>query len=112
MKLYGIINCGSVKKAMNFLDSRHIKYEFIDLKKQPPHIDKITSWVKKAGVDVVLNTKGMTYKKLSLAKENLTQEQKIQKMSEFPLLIKRPVIEYNENLIIGFDEIHYQNIFG
>ncbi len=111
MNLYGITNCGSVKKARTFLDSKNIAYEFYDLKKQSLSLEQIQKWVQKVGINVLLNHKGMTYKKLGLAKLNLSNEEKIQKMFEYPLLIKRPVIEFKDNVIVGFDEQKYRKIF-
>lgn len=109
IKVYGIKNCGSVKKALNLLDSKGIKYEFIDFKTTTPNKEQIAQWVSMAGIEVVLNTKGQTYKKLGLKDKNLNETQKIEAMHQSPTLIKRPVIELLEsnkitNLIIGFNE--------
>ncbi len=111
MNLYGITNCGSVKKARTFLDSKNIAYEFYDLKKQSLNLEQIQKWVQKVGINTLLNTKGTTYKKLELSKLNLNDEDKIQKILENPLLIKRPVIEFKDNVIVGFDEQKYRKIF-
>ncbi len=107
MKLYGIKTCGSVRKAMDFLDSKHIAYTFIDFKNTPPSKEQIQRWAQEVGVSTLLNTKGMTYKKLGLSKQNLSDEQKIQNMYMYPLLIKRPVIETSKGIVVGFDEVLY-----
>jgi len=54
VKLYGIKNCGSVKKAMVFLDEAGIEYEFVDFKKTPATLEQITYWSNKAGIDKLL----------------------------------------------------------
>ncbi len=112
MKLYGIKNCGSVKKAMVFLDEMGIKYEFIDFKKTPATIEQITYWANKVGIDKLLNCKGTTYKKLGLGDMQLDDVQKIKWMVKENNLIKRPVIEYDNNVLIGFDESVYQITFN
>ncbi|RDU53467.1 arsenate reductase family protein [Helicobacter sp. MIT 00-7814] len=109
IKLYGIKNCGSVAKARALLDSKNIAYEFIDFKKTPPTLQNIHSWLEKSSMEILLNTKGTTYKKLGLKEKNLNDSQKIQAMLENPSLIKRPVIEIAPSnshcsLIVGFDE--------
>lgn len=109
IKVYGIKNCGSVKKALALLNAKNIHYEFIDFKTTAPSKTQIAQWVDMAGIEVVLNTKGQTYKKLALKDKNLNSTQKIEAMQEFPNLIKRPVIEIIqagkiENLIVGFNE--------
>ncbi|WP_066386783.1 arsenate reductase family protein [Helicobacter himalayensis] len=105
IKLYGIKNCGSVAKARALLDSKNIAYEFIDFKKTPPTLQNIHSWLEKSSMQILLNTKSTTYKKLGLKEKNLGEEQKIQVMLENPSLIKRPVIEVtHSSLVVGFDE--------
>ncbi|STP12614.1 arsenate reductase [Helicobacter mustelae] len=111
IKVYGIPNCGSVKKAREFLENRGVGYEFVDFKKCPPSKELLESWVKEKGIDVVLNAKGMTYKKLRLKEKNLSTKEKITACLENPSLIKRPVILGGKELIIGFDERSYEVVF-
>lgn len=114
MRLFGIKNCGSVKKARDFLDSRGIAYEFIDLKIQKLEIGMIKKWVDKKGIDIVLNSKGSTYKNLGLKGLNLDLSAKIQYCQDNPMLLKRPIIDdfRSDDVVIGFDEIKYKEIFG
>ncbi|MCI7711387.1 MAG: Spx/MgsR family RNA polymerase-binding regulatory protein [Helicobacter sp.] len=104
VQVYGIPNCGSVKKARSFLESHGVEYVFVDFKKTPPSRDKIVYWIQKTSLQVLLNTKGTTYKKLGLKEQNLNDEQKIQAMFQNPTLIKRPVIESGDVVIVGYDE--------
>ncbi|PAV00823.1 arsenate reductase family protein [Helicobacter sp. TUL] len=104
VQVYGIPNCGSVKKARSFLESHGVEYVFVDFKKTPPSRDKIVYWIQKTSLQVLLNTKGTTYKKLGLKEQNLNDEQKIQAMLQNPTLIKRPVIESGDVVIVGYDE--------
>ncbi len=69
MTLHGSKNCSNMKKAFDKLTALGLKYEFFDYKKQV--IDKTTlaHWVKRAGIDKVLNTKGTTYRNLSDAQK-------------------------------------------
>ncbi|PAF53298.1 arsenate reductase family protein [Helicobacter sp. 13S00482-2] len=113
MRLFGIKNCGSVKKARDFLDSRGIVYEFIDLKIQKPKIDEIKKWVDKKGIDIVLNSKGSTYKNLGLKNLDLDLSAKIKNCYQNPMLLKRPIIDNfgDDEVIIGFDNKKYEQIF-
>ncbi|HIV49714.1 arsenate reductase family protein [uncultured Helicobacter sp.] len=109
MRVYGIPNCGSVKKARILLESSGVAYEFVDFKKTPPSKEQILHWIKKTSLEALFNTKGTTYKKLGLKEKNLTDEQKIQTMLTHPTLIKRPIIEFDDaksqkKVIVGYDE--------
>lgn len=109
IKVYGIPNCGSVKKARALLESMGVAYEFVDFKKTPPSREELTRWVQKTSLQILLNTKGTTYKKLGLKDRNLDDKQKFETMLEHPTLIKRPVIESSDTessstIVVGYDE--------
>ncbi len=111
MKIYGIKTCGSVRKALKFFNDNSIKYEFIDFKKTPVEKDKIEFWLKKVSIDTLFNKKGTKYRTLKLKELNLDDEGKKEWLEKENLLIKRPVIEYNDDVIVGFDEERYKEIF-
>jgi len=113
MKVYGIKTCGSVKKALKFLNEKGIEYEFIDFKKTPVGCDKIEEWIKKVGIDVLFNNRGTKYRQLKLKELNLDELGKKEWLCKENLLIKRPVIELdNGEVVVGFDEDKYKEIFG
>lgn len=115
VKLYGIKTCGSVKKAMRFLDSKGIEYTFIDVKKEAPSLENIEYWLKFVPLKTLCNSKGATYKTLGLKDKNLEDNAIKKWLVEAPLLIKRPVIEFMKEgaeVIVGFDEDLYREIWG
>jgi arsenate reductase (glutaredoxin) len=109
--VYGIKSCGSVQKALKFLDSHAISYTFHDFKTSNISRDTIAMWSTKAPLSTLLNTKGTTYKTLGLKGLELDDNGKIEWMGEHNLLIKRPVIEYNNQLIVGYELSYYEGIF-
>lgn len=109
--VYGIKSCDSVKKALKFLKEHSIPYVFIDFKTSPVGIDKVQEWLNNVGVSVLLNTKGTTYRTLGLKSLDLNDNDKAQWMSKENLLIKRPVIQYKSDVIVGFDLSNYEGIF-
>ena len=112
MKVYGIKTCGSVKKAIKFFKDNGIDYEFVDFKKTPVGCEKIDEWISKVGVNTLFNNRGRKYKELKLKELNLDDEGKKEWLCKENILIKRPVIELdNGNIIVGFDEEKYKEIF-
>lgn len=109
--IYGIKSCGSVKKALQFLDVHSIPYTFHDFKTTPVSREKIEEWVKKSDMGVLLNTKGTTYRTLGIKALSLDEHGKLEWMSNYNLLLKRPIIEYKDKLIVGYDQSHYEGIF-
>ncbi|MFZ5374561.1 MAG: arsenate reductase family protein [Campylobacterota bacterium] len=112
VRVFGIKNCDSVKKALHFLNAHSIAYEFHDFKTAPVGKEKIAEWARTVPVSTLLNTKGTTYRALGLKSLTLDDSGKIGWMSDHNLLIKRPVIESPAGLIVGFDLIQYEGIFA
>lgn len=111
MKVYGIKTCGSVRKALKFFKEHNIDYEFIDFKKETVGIDKINLWLEKTTLNELFNNRGTKYRTLKLKELNLDDNQKIQWLAKENMLIKRPVIEYDDKVIVAFDEEKYKKIF-
>ncbi|MDD2267298.1 arsenate reductase family protein [Sulfuricurvum sp.] len=109
--IYGIKNCGSVKKALQFFDTHALPYTFHDFKISPVSREKIESWLKKSDMSVLLNNKGTTYRTLGIKALELDDNGKIEWMSNHNLLLKRPIIEYGDQLVVGYDQSHYEGIF-
>lgn len=108
IKVYGIKNCDSVKKALNFLDKHALTYEFHDFKKEPATCSLVEKWAQSVEMKQLFNTRGTTYRTLKLKELNLDDAQKLAWLCKENMLIKRPVIEYAPNkLLVAFDEQHY-----
>lgn len=106
--LYGIPNCDTVKKARAWLASQQIAYSFHDYKKLGVDPARLTSWIEKAGLDKVLNKAGITFRKLDPAqKEGLDTDRAVALMADQPSMIKRPIVEYADGLLVGFKEAEW-----
>lgn len=105
LKVYGIKNCDTMKKAFSFLDERRVSYEFIDYKKQKPTQELLEGFLAKAPLETLVNRQGTTYRKMNdLQKAALDKkETAIPLLIENSSMIKRPVITYPDgNLTLGF----------
>ena len=115
IKLYGIPNCNTVKKARNFLEEKKIDYEFHDFKKHGTDEERLNKWCEIFGWEKVINRAGMTWRKLDdSAKENITDNSSaIQLAQEKSSIIKRPILEIDgEAKSLGFKEAEYQALFA
>ena len=110
--LYGIPNCDTVKRARAWLDERGIAFIFHDYKKAGADPKKIAEWIAQAGLDRVLNKAGTTYRTLpDAAKADLTSEKAVALMAEHPSTIKRPIVEDDGGLLVGFKLEAWARIF-
>jgi len=112
IRVYGIKNCDSVKKALSFFKKHNIEYEFFDFKTQALPCQKITYWLQKVDINKLFNTRSTTYRNLKLKEINLSDEQKAEWLCRENLLIKRPVIEFDDKVIVGYNEEEYIKQFN
>jgi arsenate reductase (glutaredoxin) len=98
-----------MKKAFAWLEGKGIDYTFHDYKKLGVPADKVKSWIKQAGWERVLNTKGKTFRDLPATRQQGMDAAKAAALLvEFPSAVKRPVIESGKTLLLGFDAEEYQ----
>jgi arsenate reductase (glutaredoxin) len=111
--IYGIKNCDTMKKAFAWLDSHGVRHVFHDYKASGIDEARLKAWSKQVGWEVLLNTRGTTWRKLTPAQqENIDEAKAIRLMSENPSLIKRPVLDTGKALLVGFDTVRYSSAFG
>ncbi len=107
LKVYGIKNCNSMKKAFDLLTELGLSYEFHDYKKQSIDNATVKTWLDALGQDVVLNKKGTTWRKLSpeeQAQALSSEDALIAALTTHTSLIKRPIIQTTQSFLAGFDE--------
>lgn len=101
--LYGIRTCDTMKKAWTFLDNAGVAYAFHDYKKAGLDRATLEGWVRQVGWEVLLNRAGTTFKKLpDSAQANLDAAKAIDLMLAQPSMIKRPVLDIDGQLRVGF----------
>lgn len=114
MKMYGIPNCTTVKKARAWLDAHGIAYAFHDYKKQGVPEAVLEQAQRAAGWAILLNRKGPTWRKLDAATQASVKDaaSALAVMRASPSVIKRPILEHEGRFEIGFSEAAYAAICG
>jgi len=104
MKLYGIKNCDTVKKARKWLDQNGVDYQFHDFKKDGLDDPLLSSWEKALGWEALINRRGTTWRKLPEEVRGTISAQTAHAiMLENPSIIKRPVVESANEVRVGFN---------
>jgi arsenate reductase len=111
VKIYGIRNCDTMKKAFAFLDGKKIAYEFHDYKKDGVPSGKLQEWAKRVGWEKLANTRGPTWRKIPDAqKAGLNEARALALLEKNTSAIKRPVLEAGSRLLVGFDPADYARL--
>jgi len=101
-----------MKKAFAWFEGKGIEYVFHDYKKLGVPGDRLKAWIRHAGWEKVLNTRGKTFRDLPASRQHgLNDAKAAVLMAEFPSAIKRPVVEGGKQLVIGFDADEYATVF-
>jgi Spx/MgsR family transcriptional regulator len=111
MKLYGIPTCGSVRNARKFFKENGMELDFIDFKKTTVGCDKVDEWLGHVDINLLFNSRGTKYRTLKLKDLNLDDAGKKEWLCKENMLFKRPIIEFDGQVIVGYDEEKYKQIF-
>ena len=103
LKVYGIPNCGTVKKAIAWLEDNDIDYDFVNTREQPPSKEEIAAWVKVLTARPMRNTSGGSYRALGEEKKEWSDQQWIDAFADDYMLLKRPLFEKDgKAVMVGF----------
>ena len=111
--LYGIKNCDTMKRARAWLDEHGVAYVFHDYKAEGVARSTLAGWAKQVGWETLLNKAGTTFRNLPEAeKTGLTVAKAIALMIAQPSMIKRPVLDIDGSLLVGFSPEKYDEAFS
>ena len=109
--LYGIKNCDSVKKARLWLDKNEVVYQFHDFRGDGLSMEQVQDFIAKASWEVLLNKRSTSWRQLDdEQKTDLNAEKVAALLLDKPTLIKRPVLQADEQFFIGFNAETYQTL--
>ena len=110
LTIYGIPNCDSVKRARAWLDGKGIAYAFHDFKVDGVEEAALERWADRADWHSLLNKRSTTFRGLENKEEVVTDRAAaLAAMLQQPTLIKRPVLERDELVLVGFNESEWEN---
>lgn len=112
--VYGIESCDQVRKARSWLRSHGVAHRLHDFRRDGLDPQRLAAWLVRMPWDALLNRRGLAWRKLDLAQRQSVTDQgsAIELMLAHPLLIKRPVIEHDQGILVGFSEPVYASLFA
>lgn len=116
LNLYGYKKCSTCIKAKKEIESMNLEYDFFDFIDNNLPYDKLAELYQKSGSDIddFFNKRGTKFKEMNLKNKlaTLNLEEKLKLLSSDGYLIKRPLLETDDKVIIGFKKDAYQSIGG
>lgn len=113
IRVYGIRQCDTLKKALRWLDEQQIPYAYHDYRKDGLSPELLQEFVDALGWEALFNKRGTTYRQLDDAtKQSLDAESAFSVMLAQPAIIKRPLLLKDGHYTLGFSEAQYRSLFA
>lgn len=114
MKIYGLKNCDTCRKAQKWLEEQGRRERILDLREEPPSADDLQRWVQKADLKRLVNTRSTTWRGLDevARKKALDATTAAAVLKEHPTLIKRPLFDFGDEVMLGFDKTVQDRLRG
>ena len=111
LRIYGLPSCDTCRKARQWLTAHGKEYTFHDLRAEGLDIETLERWSRSLDWQQLLNTHSITWRKVpEVDREGLTPGKALSLMLEQPTLVKRPVLEQDDVVVVGFSPISYQKL--
>lgn len=106
VQFYTYPSCTSCRKTKAWLNQHGISYEERHMFRTPPTVEELKEMFQLTmnGTDDLLSKRSQTFKSLNVNLEDLTFNQLIELLSEEPKLLRRPIIKYKDQLIVGYNK--------
>jgi Spx/MgsR family transcriptional regulator len=103
LHLYGIAACDRCRKARRWLAETGLDAPFTDLRKDCVEAARVAGWEASVGWETLLNRRSTTWRQLSDSERDIADSAAaVALMTAHPTLIKRPVLEIDGDVTVGF----------
>jgi arsenate reductase len=105
LTIYGIKSCDTCRRARKFLTEHNIEFRFHDVREDGLDIQMLERWSERMGWQKLLNKQSLTWRKIpEVDRNDMTRDKALAAMIDSPTLIKRPVLEADKFIAVGFSE--------
>ncbi|MFB9355021.1 arsenate reductase [Sneathiella chinensis] len=113
LKIYGIRNCDTVRKALKWAEEQGLEFTFHDYRKDPLSPETVEKWLSAIDRSKLVNKRGTTYRNLDdAAKAQLEGEGALPLLLEQPTLMKRPLFDTGRGYVVGFTDAERAVLLG
>ena len=111
--LYGIPKCSTCVKAQSWLRKSGVAFEFIDYRQHRVPAATLKAWAAQVGWGALINRASTSWRELPPPRRNPASDPEFTLLvKEYPTLVKRPVLEHEGRITLGFTDKLYRSVFG
>lgn len=112
VQIFGIRKSPDTRKALRFFAERRIKTHFVDLKERPASPGELRRFVQRFGTEALVDRASPRFAELGLAASRLSEERWVEKLAAEPLLIRVPLVRWQQQLTVGDAESEWREWTG
>ena len=113
LTVYGIKSCDTCRKARIYLAEQDIEFRFHDVRDDGLDIQMLERWAARIDWEKLLNRRSLTWRKIPEVDRNgMDRERALALILERPTLLKRPILEAEKFLAVGFSEERFANFWA
>jgi len=113
LTIFGIKSCDTCRRARKYLEAHNIEFRFHDLREDGLDIQMLERWTQRIGWARLLNKQSLTWRKIPEVDRNgMTHDKALATMIENPTLVKRPVLEGDKFIAVGFSEKRFADFIN
>ena len=103
VQIFGTNKCAETRKAQRFFSDRRVRTHFVDLKQRAASPGELKRFAQRFGVAALVDREGKRFAERGLASAHLSDERWIERLAEDPLLLRTPLVRWQQKLTIGYE---------
>jgi arsenate reductase (glutaredoxin) len=108
VQIFGSKKSPATRKAQRFFSERRIPIHFVDLNEKAASVGELKRFVQKFGVQALIDPESKRFRDLGLHTGYYSDERWLQRLAEEPLILKMPLVRYDNRLTIGDAEAQWK----
>ena len=112
VQVFGHKKSPDTRKALRFFAERRVKVHFVDLNERAASLGELRRFAQKFGVTALVDRTSRRFADLGLGPSRLSEDRWLEKLVEEPLLLRVPLVRFQNALTIGADESTWKEWMG
>ena len=111
--VFGIQSCDTCQKARKYLVAHNIEFKFHDLREDGLDIQTLERWTQRIDWEKLMNRHSLTWRKIpEVDRNDMTRDKALAAMIDTPTLVKRPILEADNFIAVGFSEKRFDDFIN
>lgn len=112
VQIFGVRKSADTRKALRFFAERRVKVHFVDLQVRPASPGELKRFAQRFGVEALVDRGSRRFADLGLGAARLSEERWMEKLSDEPMLLRTPLVRWQQRLTVGDAEPEWREWIG